>query len=76
MKYCRQPSAAVAPLIMEYQGQCSNIPLARESHSICVTFTENEREKEFPAVTTVNTTGELVERPMSTYTGELEEFLE
>ena len=38
------------------------------SHSICVILTENVREKEVPAVTTVSTTGLLLERPMSTYT--------
>ena len=38
------------------------------SHSIWVILTENVREKEVPAVTTVSTTGLLLERPMSTYT--------
>ena len=38
------------------------------SHSICVILTEKVREKEVPAVTTVSTTGLLLERPMSTYT--------
>ena len=43
-------------------------PLARELHSICVILTEKVREKEAPAVTTVSTTGLLLESPMSTYT--------
>ena len=45
-----------------------NKPFASELHSIWVTFTEKEREKEAPAETTVSTTGELVDNPMSTYT--------
>ena len=43
--------------------------LERESHSIWVTLMEKEREYEAPAVTTVKTTGEFDDKPMSTYTG-------
>ena len=38
-------------------------------HSICVTLTEKERANDWPEVTTVMIAGELVERPMSMYTG-------
>ena len=44
------------------------LPLLREVHSTCVTFTEKLLEKDAPLVTAVKTTGELEERPMSTYT--------
>ena len=37
-----------------------------------MTFTENDRLKEAPAVTTVNTMGLLLSRPMSMYTKETE----
>ena len=40
----------------------------RESHSICVTLTEKDLSKDWPEVTAVSTIGELLERPMSTYT--------
>ena len=42
--------------------------MARDVHSICVILTEKVREKEAPAVTTVSTTGLLLDSPMSTYT--------
>ena len=45
-----------------------SLPFANESHSICVILMEKVLEKDWPAVTTVRTTGLLLERPMSTYT--------
>ena len=43
-------------------------PLERELQSIWVILTEKDRENEGPAVTTVRTTGLLLDSPMSTYT--------
>ena len=45
------------------------LPLDRELHSIWETFTEKDRSKLAPEVTTVSTTGLLLSRPMSMYTG-------
>jgi hypothetical protein len=45
-----------------------SLPLFSDVHGICVTLTEKLLENEAPLVTAVSTTGELDERPMSTYT--------
>ena len=44
------------------------LPLDKELHSIWVILTENVLENDGPAVTTVMTTGLLLDSPMSTYT--------
>jgi len=43
-------------------------PLLREEHSIWQTLMEKLLAKEEPLVTTVNVTGLLEDKPMSTYT--------
>ena len=49
------------------------LPRLSDVHSTWVTLTENDLEKLAPLVTAVRTTGELEERPMSTYTVDQEE---